>query len=173
MDASFEEGKYSGVGGALYNSQGRLMKFFSEELRPSFLERVKREGQINIIQELDMLALLVSIEIWGPEWNGHRIVLFTDSESVRTSFLKTWPKNDPCSRLLTRIFALEEGHLCPLWIERVPSQSNPADHLSRDRVAMWIRGTEVDPEKVWDGTVLSQGKSAKCQRLYPTVKKRC
>ena len=62
VDASFEDGKYSGLGGALYDSCGRPLKIFSEALDPLFLDRVKREGQVTIIQELEMLAHLVAME---------------------------------------------------------------------------------------------------------------
>ena len=114
VDASFEDGGYSRLGGALYDSKWNLLSFFSEQLDRTFLDQVKRDGEVSIIQEMEMLALLVAIELWCLEWNGHRVVNFTDSEAVRTSFLKT------CSRLLTRVFTLEENHLCPLWIERIP-----------------------------------------------------
>ena len=95
------------VGGALYNSDGILMSFFSEPRESSFLEKVKRGKQKNVIQEMEMLALLVRLSIWCPTWNGFRVAAFTDSEAVRHSFLKTWSKNDPCSYVLKFIFELE------------------------------------------------------------------
>ena len=89
VDASFEESGSSGVGRALYNCHGVLMSFFSEPLEFSFIEKVKREHQKNVIQETEMLALLIGLSIWCPAWNGFRVVAFTDNESVRHSFLKT------------------------------------------------------------------------------------
>ena len=120
---------------------------------------MKHENQKNIIQELEMLALLTAIEVWGPVWEGHRVVAFTDSESVRGSFLKTWSKNCPCNKLLARIFFLEESHTCPLWLERVPSQSNPSDVLSRSQVAVWkgLAREQVDFRSIWSHAISFPG----------------
>ena len=122
------------------------MSFFSEPRESSFLEKVKRGKQKNVIQEMEMLALLVGLSIWCPTWNGFRVVAFTDSEAVGHSFLKTWSKNDPCSYVLKCIFELEENNLCPIWLELVPSQSNPIDFLWRGEVS---HKTPVDVHEVW------------------------
>ena len=66
-----------------------MLNFFSEQIDPDFIEKVKKEGQKNMIQEMEMLALLVAVSMWCPLWNGARIVAFTDSEAVRFSFFKT------------------------------------------------------------------------------------
>ena len=42
VDASFDENGYSGVGGVMYDSSGSLLAFFSEELSPEFIAKVKR-----------------------------------------------------------------------------------------------------------------------------------
>ena len=121
--------------------------------------RVKCSEQKNVIQEMEMLALFISLSIWCPVWNGYRVVAFTDSEAVRHSFLKTWSKNDPCSDVLKCIFDLEENNLCPVWLERVPSQSNPADFLSRGQVTEWrsVKVTHVDVHEVWHRAVPKLG----------------
>ena len=59
------------LGGALYNSSGCILAFFSEELDKEFLDLVKVEkGQTNVIQEMEMLALLKSGAPFGTatEW---------------------------------------------------------------------------------------------------------
>ena len=106
-----------------------------------------------------MLALLIAASMWCPHHEGRRIVAFTDSESVRGSFLKTWSGNDPSSKILRNIFLLEETHSCHIWLERVPSQSNPADSLSRSQVAHWAghERTRVDVTKLWNHTASSMG----------------
>lgn len=131
----------------------------SESLETDFLESVKRAKQKNVIQEMEMLALYIGLSIWCPTWNSFRVVGFTDSEAVRHSFLKTWSKNDPCSDVLKCIFELEENSLCPVWLERVPSQSNPVDFLSRGRVTNWrgLTATQVDVHEVWNRAVPKLG----------------
>jgi ribonuclease HI len=137
VDASFDPDGYSGVGGIAYNSDGSTLAFFSEEIDRHFIQEVMEADQKTIIQELEMLALLIAAELWCPIANGRRIVAFSDSESVRGSFLKTWSANDPCSDVLQKIFSVEESFGSIIWLERVPGQSNPADHFSRCQVALW------------------------------------
>ena len=70
-----------------------------------------------------MLALLAAVELWCPLYPSHRVVAFTDSEAVRGRFLKSWSNNAQCSHLLSRIFQVEDGCLCQIWLERVASQT--------------------------------------------------
>ena len=162
VDASFDDGSYSGIGGVIYDSTGKPLSFFSEELSQDFVDVVRCDGQVTIIQELEMLALLVAICLWCPEFKNYRVVAFTDSESVRGAFLKTWSNNRQNSHLLTHIFQVEEECLCQIWLERVPSQSNPSDHLSREKVRKWmgLESQEVDYKELWNRAALLRGKCA-------------
>jgi ribonuclease HI len=140
------------IPGVVYSSDGTVLDFFSEQVSKSFLLAAMGSDQQTTIQELEMLALLVSIDLWCPTRSGRRVVAFTDSESVRGSFLKSWSFNEPCNKLLNRIFVLEEKYSCQVWLERVRSQSNPADALSRSQVAhfLGLPRTRVDTGKVWN-----------------------
>ena len=151
VDASFDPDSFCGVGGAIYNSSGNPLAFFSEEVHRSFIEEAMAPDQKTMIQELEMLALLIAAQLWLPEVKGKKVVSFTDSEAVRGSFLKSWSQNDKSSDLLMKIFELEETHSCQIWIERVPSQSNPADELSRCVLTKWsgINSTRVDLREIW------------------------
>ena len=79
------------------------------------------------------------------------VVLFTDGEAVRGAFLKSWSANDGSDKLISLIFQVESDFDVPVWIERVPSQSNPSDILSRETVAEFkgAKKTEVDPREMW------------------------
>lgn len=133
VDASFDEGDYAGVGGALYDSHGRALFFFSEEVSPMLIADIRSDGQVTLIQELEMLALLVVPNLWIPPSGG-----FIDSESVRGAFLKTWSNNSNNNHLLAQIFRVEEKSMCQIWLERVPSQFNPVDVLSREKTDSWM-----------------------------------
>ena len=151
VDASYDGSVYSGIGGILYDSLGNVLSFFSETISDSLVRLIKCDGQVTIIQELEMLALLAAVETWRHMLSGFRVVAFTDSEAVRGSFLKTWTHNRPNHNILARIFELEESHNFPLWLERVPSQSNPADSLSREN----LKCTRVEPTDLWKSSVPS------------------
>ena len=64
VDASYDPEGYSGVGGVLYDSSGQTCFFFSEKLSCDFLSSIKKAEQKNMIQELEMLALLIAAELW-------------------------------------------------------------------------------------------------------------
>ena len=104
VDASYDPEGYSGVGGIFYDSTGQSCFFFSEQVSSEFLLSVKKNEQKNMIQELEMLALLIAAVLWLPMSEGKRVVIFSDSEAVRGSFLKSWSQNDVNSQLLKEIF---------------------------------------------------------------------
>ena len=157
VDASYDPEGYSGVGGIFYDSTGQSCFFFSEQVSSEFLLSVKKNEQKNMIQELEMLALLIAAVLWLPMSEGKRVVIFSDSEAVRGSFLKSWSQNDVNSQLLKEIFALEDKSGCQIWLERVPSQSNPSDYLSRSFVTIWngLTSSRVDPKAIWEQAALS------------------
>lgn len=83
------------------------------------------------------MAVLAAMKSWRSLLKTRRVVLFTGSESVRGSFLKTWSanSNEDSDDVINVIFQVEEKFDVPLSKERVPSQSNPSDVLSRETVS--------------------------------------
>ena len=52
--------------------------------------------------------------------------------------------------MISVIFQVESDFDVPVWIERVPSQSNPSDTLSRETVEFGgAEKAEVDPWEMW------------------------
>ena len=109
------------------------------------------KGQKTITQELEMMAVLAAMKVWKELMKACRVVLFTDSEAVRGAFLKSWSANDDSDKMINFIFQVESDFDVPVWIERVPSQSNPSDILSRETVAEFegAEKAEVDPWEMW------------------------
>ena len=70
---------------------------------------------------------------------------------MRGAFLKNWSANKDSDLILDVLFLIEDRFAVPVWIERVGSQSNPADVLSREVVT--TRGTarhdSVDVRELW------------------------
>eukprot|EP00435_Cladocopium_sp_Y103_P055827 s954_g18.t1 len=127
VDASFDPDKFCGVGGVLLDSYGKPVAFFSEEVDQNTLMAIMTLGQRTVIQELEMLA------------------------AVRGSFLKSWSNNKDSDEILNVIFDVETSFSIPIWIERVPSQSNPADIMSREELTEYFGADRaaVDLWEVW------------------------
>ena len=152
MDASFNDADYSGIGGLIIDMHGDHLAFFSARVEREMIDDIAPKGQRPIIQELEMLAVLRAFKCWQEKAPIHSIVLFIDSESVRGAFLKSWSANTDGDKLLNSIFEIESLFSLPVWIERVPSQSNPADLLPREVVSTFGSATkvEIDPWKMWN-----------------------
>ena len=159
VDASFDYSDFSGLGGMLVDMSERVISFFSARVDTATLDDVMSKGQKTVIQELEMMAVLAALKSWKAVIRASRVILFTDSEAVRGAFLKSWSANEDSDKIVSAIFQVESDFDVPVWIERVPSQSNPSDILSREVVAEF-RGAEraeVDPEEM--GSLLTEWSS--------------
>ena len=163
VEASFEDDGYSGIGGVMYDMSGKPVTFFSEGILPDLVSEVKAAHQVSITQELEMFAFLAAMTLWTGMIENKRVVVFTDSESVRGSFLKTFSNNNQCSFLLRKIFQVEAKCLCQVWLERVPSQSNLADVMSREVVTTWMNAarSRLDCTSLWREVAIPSGASAR------------
>ena len=151
MDASFDYSDYSGLGGLIVDVSKKILSSFSTEVDKRTLDEVMAKGQKTVIEELEMMAVLPAMKVWRKLIKSCRVVLFTDSESVRGAFLKSWSANDDSDKMIDIIFQVEGDFDVPVWIERVPSQSNPFDILSRETVVKFegAEKAEVDPWEMW------------------------
>ncbi len=150
-NASFDYSEYSGLGGMTFDMSKKTRSFFSGEVDKRTLDDMMAKGQKTVIQELEMMAVLASMRVWRELIKTCRTVLFTDSGAVRGAFLKKWSANEDSDKMISIIFHIEEESDIPVWIERVPSQSNPSDILSRETV-LELEGAEkrkVNPWQMW------------------------
>ena len=163
VDASFEPAGYSGVGGIVFDESGKCLGFFSEPVEQPLLERIMQPGQKTVIQELEALAAYVAVVKFQHLLGKRRVVLFSDSEAVRGAFLKSWSSNSNCDNILNGLFKHEEEHDLQIWLERVASQSNPADQLSREVTLrhLNLERIRVDLNQVWTEVVLSSGETSR------------
>ena len=123
---------------------GEQLSSFSTKVEKKVIDATTSEGQRTVIQELEVMAVLGALKSWQDELGRHRVVLFTDSEAVGGSFLKSWPANEDSDRLMHVIFDVEARCDLPVGIERAPSQSNPAGILSREVVTVLGNAKRVE-----------------------------
>ena len=101
--------------------------------------------------ELEGLATATAIDLFEV-FRGRRLVVFTYNQSVQTSVVKCRSKNDNMVDLIIRkICSTEERLGIVAWIERVPSQSNPSDGLSREVHESYqgVKCTPANLPEVW------------------------
>ena len=151
VDASFEPEGFSGIGGVLFDPQGKCVGCFSEVVDKALLESIMKEDQLTAIMELEALAILAGIGIFSDVFKGGRLVVFTDNQSAQASLVKCRSNNDRVDLIIKGICASEEKLDTMCWIERVPSFSNPADFLSRKEVEEFhgMKRTRCSLMEVW------------------------
>ena len=118
-----------------------------------------KDGQKTVIQELEALSLLAAFKVFSEFIIGRRVVVFTDSDSVRGAFLKSWSNNQQCDHIIRALLEAEELLNFHVWVERVPSQSNPADFFSREKVKMHqgLHSMKCEVHSLWTSVVLPPG----------------
>ena len=90
-----------------------------------------RADQRTAIFELEFLAVLAGLVIFADHLVDRKVVIFTDNSGVLVSLQKCRSNNTFADRVIRNICTQEESLGAVAWLERVPSQSNPADGLSR------------------------------------------
>lgn len=160
MDASYDVDGFSGIGEICFDSSDKVLGFVCEEVPHEFLEIIKIGGKETAIMELEMVPISIAVHQWKQLLQSHSVVLFTDNESVRASILKGSSTNTVVDQLMKDLFRLEEEISCQIWLERVPSQSNPADEPSR-KICLTLLGStdriKVDVIEVWIKSAHSTG----------------
>eukprot|EP00435_Cladocopium_sp_Y103_P059063 s44_g21.t1 len=152
VDAAFEPTGFSGIGGQLYDITGELLGFFSERVSDALLESIKRPDQRTVIFELEGLAIAAGLQVFSHLISGRRVVVFTDNQAAQSCIVKCKSANDHMDAIIRHICSLEENMGISAWLERVPSQSNPADEMSRSEVefCLGLKRSRIDLLQVWE-----------------------
>ena len=123
-----------GLGGILYNHQGSVHSWYSQEVPPSLCQDLNPDAKRTIISELEALAVLAGLECLCGHLSSKcedRLVVFIDNEAALGSLI-SGKASTRVTRSIVDLVAEWEFARCPgLWFERVPSHSNPADGPSR------------------------------------------
>ena len=134
VDASFEPGSHSGLGGVVYGPGGIALAWFGYEVQERHLTKLLRgrdRVRETVIFELEALALAICLSIFCTFVERRGAVVFTDNDGVLGSFIRGHSDNEVCAELIEYFGQCEEDleHVCLLG--RVPPWSNPADKPSK------------------------------------------
>ena len=133
-DASFSPDDTNwpgGIGGVLVDSSGCQISAFSFELRPDDFTALGYPGKSTVIFEAELLALLVSLQLWKKLLRNHPCVAYIDNNSTRDVCISGAARTFPGSSLVAQVLEVEDAQGIISWFARVPSESNIADGPSR------------------------------------------
>ena len=105
-------------------------------------------GKSQLIAELDLLPIAVSLHHFGDQLAGRRVLWFVDNNSVRDILIKGPTSSPSLFCLLAECFRLSGALQLLWWVSRVPSKSNIADYPSRQdphTAATMIDGRVLPP----------------------------
>ena len=92
-DASFQqEEQIGGLGGVLIDDLGACLAWFGLQLDSAMCKNFGADTADAIIYELEMLAAVLSMLLWGDRVAEGLQVMFLDSEAVRFALIKDTPK---------------------------------------------------------------------------------
>ena len=144
-DADAEGGETSRIGWLAFDKNAQSTTVCSWEIPDAMIDEwVPRKNQIGMIE---MFAPVQALNQLRKSIRNKRVILLVDSEAVEGALVKGYSRaEDLCE--LTAVFwqiVAEEG--CSIYIDRVSTDSNPADGPSRDAVEDLVkRGAKyVDP----------------------------
>ena len=132
-DASFEGG-HGGLGALLYNSNGLLLRWFSEDLDQDEISSPNVEGKEGFIYELEALAAVRGVLDLCSQLRHTDVVLFLDNDAALRALIKSNSSSPVLQALLVKLNEFEIANDLSIWFERIASASNPADAPSRGEV---------------------------------------
>ena len=149
----------------LLDCRGKCLGFFSEVVTPALISEMSREDQKTILFELEGLAFATGISLFRQRIARKRLIIFTDNQAVQACLLKCISSNDHMDLIIKDVCRTEERLNLISCIERVPSQSNPSDVLSRELVHKFlgVDRSSVDLCAMWRqclDAILEEGRSA-------------
>ena len=135
-DARFEPENESwkcGLGGILVDMTRRAAQYLSLCLRDEQIGDLGGPIKKTIIFEAEVVAVILAIRLWMERIPNAMAICFIDNNSARDIAISASGRSNFAMALVEVLLQSEHrGSFFP-WFARVPSQSNPADSLSRNR----------------------------------------
>ena len=151
-DGSFPDLKSSltepWIGGVLF-CKGQKPVQFGCRVSMDLIEKwIPRKSQIAMVE---MFATVVALSTFAPWIKDSWSLLFVDSEPVQGALVKGYSSKEDLCQLVGVFWRLALEIQVNLYIDRVPTDSNPADPPSRDQLELgralgWITIDPVFPE---------------------------
>ena len=97
------------------------------------MARNERGARRQLVGQAEILPVILAQELWGCFLKERRVIVFVDNDAARHAIIRGASPSDPSAILVSMFWANETSLGSFSWVERVPTQSNPADGPSRLR----------------------------------------
>ena len=133
-DASLENGK-SGIGAILYNSQGLVVNWYSEEVQEEVVSALNVDSKKGFIYEMEAFAAIHGVIRLCQKLRNVDLIVYCDNQATVAALVKSSSEAPVVRGLLVKLNDVETSRGINCWFERVASAANPADAPSRASVA--------------------------------------
>ena len=151
-DGSYPDGKVGAperpwIGGVLFVRGRRPLQFGCEVQQNLIDEWIPRKSQIAMVE---LFATIVALETFRSDLKGSSSLLFVDSESVQGALVKGYSAREDMCELVSVFWRIALDLMANLYIDRISTDADPADHPSRDRMEVgrdlgWVEVSPVFP----------------------------
>ena len=127
-----EENEQVSIGGVLYDPLADGIEYFGEVV-PDRIRKtwVETAGTTRTIHQGELLPIAVALDLWGDRLQNRSVFIYTDNEAAKFAVVSGRTANDAAAEILEKIWdSMVDNRVYP-WVERVPTESNPADDPSR------------------------------------------
>ena len=137
-DGSFPDGKPGSplkpwIGGVLFK-KGEVPLQFGCEVKQSLIKKwIPRKSQIAMVE---LFATVVALKTFEAQLEGSWSLLLVDSEPVQGALVKGYSAREDVCELVGVFWKLALDLKVNLYVDRVPTDANPADPPSRDQMCI-------------------------------------
>ena len=118
---------------------------------------------------LELIAAAGTLTTYAKQLEGRDVIFFIDNQSVCGALAKGTSRSRDIQNLTTAWHFLALKLRCRIWIEWVPSESNPADMLSREYSAPFVpSSSKVDDMLIPEWT--NQEKFGDIRKIFEAMK---
>ena len=135
-DGSFPDGKPGSpskpwIGGVLFRKGEVPLQFGCEVRKPLIAKWLPRKSQIAMVE---LFATVVALKTFEVYLAGSWSLLLVDSEPVQGALVKGYSAREDVCELVGVFWKLALDLKVNLYVDRVPTDANPADPPSRDHM---------------------------------------
>ena len=131
-DAAFEDGA-AGIGAVLADTLGGRPEVYDGQVPEDLIRHWQSTGQQQVISQAELAVVVAMRHMLKERLLGRRVIYFVDNEAARFSLLKGTSGKESMQQLTASFHSVDLAFPSIAWVERIPSESNPADAPSRGR----------------------------------------
>ena len=155
----------------LASSDGKLQRYFSQEIHVELLKLINVTSRKTAIFELEFFGIFC-IHVWLDLLKGAQLVAYTDNDGVRDFLIACQTSSVNSEPILDCCLKVENELGLNLWMSRVPTDSNIADDPSRGHVdlleSVGCCRQHLDVQLMWNALLEFAREEALTSNAFPS-----